>query len=384
MLNPGETTEVKGSAAKPYTVKNVDGIIWSCTCPAWKNSGGSVDKKSCKHIRKVHGDAAEAARIGGVPSSRATVVAAVVAKPNGQAQAHGGQHNGRQITADATYAQSVLDRAAAEGRELRQDEKAKLHGPPVLLAHSFDDQEDLDPTGYWQSEKLDGVRAYWNGVEFISRQGNLFHAPDWFRMGLPTHPLDGELWIARKMFQKTISVVKRLEWGDGANLVKYVVYDMPHLTCGFEERMEALEQVCLSSNSKILKFHPQTLCKGRMQLKQDLDAIEALGAEGLMLRKPGSLYEAQRSNTLLKVKPFKDTEALVIGHKPGKGRHKGTMGALVLRMPSGVEFDLGTGFSDAERRNPPTIGSTVSYRYTELTNDGKPKCTGFLCLRDYE
>lgn len=101
-----------------------------------------------------------------------------------------------------------------------------------------------------------------------------------------------------------------------------------------------------------------------------------------MIRKPGSLYEACRSATLLKVKPFKDTEATVIGHKPGKGRHKGQMGALVLRMPSGVEFDLGTGYTDEERRNPPPIGATVTYRYTELTEDGKPKCTGFIAVRE--
>jgi DNA ligase-1 len=119
-------------------------------------------------------------------------------------------------------------------------------------------------------------------------------------------------------------------------------------------------------------------------LLDELNRVSAVGAEGLMIRKPKSLYESCRSNTLLKVKPFQDAEGLVIGHKPGKKKHKGVLGAVVIRMSSGVEFDLGTGFSDEERRNPPKVGDMVTFRFTELTNDGKPKCTSFISVRDYE
>lgn len=369
MLRPGETTEIQGSGAKPYVIKNVDGVIWSCTCPAWRNSGGKVDQKTCKHVQKVRGTGPQAA----VPRA-APVQPGVVAGPN---------HDGKAITADPAYAQEILDRAASEGRKLRQDEKAKLHGPPVLLAHSFEDS-DVDPTGWWVSEKLDGVRAYWDGRRFLSRQGNVFAAPDWFRAGLPDHPLDGELWIARGHFQATMSVVRRLDWGEGAKNVKYLVWDLPHLKSPFEERQEALEAACFASQSKVLKTVQQDRCKGKAHLKQELDRLVALGAEGLMIRKPGSLYEASRSHTLLKVKPFKDAEAVVIGHEPGKGKHKGRLGGLVVRLPSGKTFNVGTGFTDDDRRSPPAVGKTVTYRYTELTNDGIPKCASYVCTRDYE
>ena len=388
MLNPGESTDVKGSGAKPYVIKNVDGMIWSCTCPAWKNSGGALNKKSCKHIRKVHGEAAELARIGGTASpspspSPSPRVAAAQAAPVA-AQPHGGMHDGRVITADAEYAQSVIDRAAAEGRDLRQDEKAKLFGPPVLLANSFEDFPDMDPVGWLYSEKLDGVRAYWDGRNFISRQGNIYNAPDWFKVGLPTTTLDGELWIGRKMFQKTISVVRSDDWGAGAKLVKYVIYDAPSRNETFELRLKYIEELCDSMNQLRFIAHGHSPVRSRAQLDADLKQVSAAGAEGLMLRKPGSLYEACRSNTLLKVKLFQDTEGLVIGHKPGKKKHTGVMGALVIRMPSGVEFDLGTGFSDADRKNPPKIGESVTFRFTELTDDGKPKCTSFIAVRNYE
>lgn len=388
MLNPGESTDIKGSGVKPYVIKNVDGMIWSCTCPAWKNSGGALNKKSCKHIRKVHGEAAELARIGGTaspsPSPSPRVAAAQAAPVAAQAAPHGGMHGGRVITADAEYAQSVIDRAAAEGRDLRQDEKAKLFGPPVLLAHSFEDFPDMDPVGWLYSEKLDGVRAYWNGQDFVSRQGNIYNAPDWFKVGLPTTTLDGELWIGRKMFQKTISVVRSDDWGVGAKMVKYVIYDAPSRNETFELRLKYIKELCDSMNQLRFIAHGHSPVQSRAQLDADLKQVSAAGAEGLMLRKPGSFYEARRSNTLLKVKLFQDTEGLVIGHKPGKKKHAGVMGALVIRMPSGVEFDLGTGFDDADRRNPPKIGASITYRFTELTDDGKPKCTSFISVRDYE
>ncbi len=403
MLNPGETVEVKGSASKPYVIKNVDGVVWSCTCPAWKNSGGPVERKTCKHLRQVRGDAAEAARIAGVPApvpaalgtaqTPATVcnttkvpLMNVIAEVTDKAAAEGVQTvNGRAVTADASYAQTILDRAAKDGRKLRQDEKTKLHGPPVLLAHSFEDFDDLDPTGWWYSEKLDGVRAWWDGKNFISRQGNVFHAPDWFKSGLPDHLLDGELWIGRGKFQATMAVVRRLDGGDMWKQVKYVVFDAPHLTDKtFEERISTLKGICEKSSNKFIQFHPHHKVQSRDHLMGELKEVESLSGEGLMIRKPGALYVAGRSDTILKVKPFKDAEAVIIGHVPGKGRHKGVLGGLLVRMPNGKEFNVGTGLTDEERRNPPKVGQTITYRYTEHTNDGIPKCASFVCMRDYE
>lgn len=399
-LIEGSPVYVQGSGKKPYELKNVGGV-YSCSCMAWRNQGLAIDKRTCKHLKKHCGDAEEAARIGGQSAQPALGTAptaatvcnttkvplmAVIAEVADKTAAEGVQTvNGRVVTADASYAQTILDRAAKDGRKLRQDEKTKLHGPPVLLAHKFDDFEDLDPTGWWYSEKLDGVRAWWNGENFISRQGNVFHAPAWFKEGLPDHLLDGELWIDRGKFQATMAVVRRLDGGDMWKAVKYVVFDAPHLTDkGFEERLDALEKICLVSTNQFIKFHPHHRVQSRKHILDELKAVESLGGEGLMIRKPGALYEAGRSATILKVKPFKDAEAVVIGYEPGKGRHKGVTGGLLVRMPNGKEFNVGTGLTDAERRSPPKVGATITYRYTEHTNDGIPKCASFVCVRDYE
>jgi DNA ligase-1 len=294
-------------------------------------------------------------------------------------------YEGRRVTADPVYAQSVIDRVVAEGRQLRQDEKAALFGPPVLLAHKFEDHEDLDPTGWWMSEKLDGVRAYWDGQEFVSRQGNIYNAPAWFKAALPKVPLDGELWMGRQMFQDTISVVKRDDWGPRAKDVMFVVFDAPASNLPFEDRVAYLEKLLAADqvHETHVKIHPHTLVASLEHVTAELKRLVALGAEGVMIRKPKSLYEAKRSHTLLKVKPFQDAEAELIGYEPGKKQHNGKVGGFILKMPSGKTFNLNAG-TEERRVRPPKIGSLITYRFTELTKDGIPKCTSFVAVRDYE
>jgi DNA ligase-1 len=332
-LKDGESIEMRGSAAKPYIIKNVGGV-YSCSCPAWRNQSLPIERRTCKHIRKLRGDEAEEARIGG----------ALPARP-----------------------------AKAEGEEEKE-------GPPVLLAETW--QNDVDLTGWWMSEKLDGVRAYWDGKQFISRQGNLYHAPDWFLEGLPDVPLDGELWLDRKKFQRAVSIVRRQDKPDLWKEISYLIYDAPALSEPFETRLEYVAELLLKGTPRFARALEQQRCNSVEHLREELARVEALGGEGLMLRQPGSMYESKRSSTLLKVKTFRDAEARVIGHEPGKGRHKGRLGALFVELPGGIQFKVGTGFSDAERESPPPIGTTITFRYQELTEAGVPRFPAYLGVRD--
>ncbi|MDA1017649.1 MAG: DNA ligase, partial [Planctomycetota bacterium] len=326
-LADGESTEMQGSGAKPYILKNVGGV-YSCTCPAWRNQSAGIEKRTCKHLRKLRGDQAELDRLGGELPVRAKA------------------------------------------------SKVKKDGPPLLLAQTWDSAADL--TDWWMSEKLDGVRAFWDGKRFLSRQGNEYQAPDWFIAGLPDSPLDGELWIDRKKFQKTVSIVRRQDRSNHWRDVRYLVFDAPEATGAFEERLAFVKDCCRSIDNSFVEPHHHALCTGTEHLKQELARIESLGGEGLMLRQPGSNYQAGRSFTLLKVKTFHDAEAEVIGHQPGKGKHKGRLGALLLRLPDGTEFSAGTGFSDKQREDPAPIGSVVTFRYQELSDGGVPRFPSFL------
>jgi DNA ligase-1 len=250
----------------------------------------------------------------------------------------------------------------------------------VLLAETWDNALDL--AGWWMSEKLDGVRAYWDGRQFLSRQGNLFHAPDWFVAGLPAVPLDGELWVARKSFQRTVGIVRRQDKPDSWKEVKYLIFDAPAAGGPFEDRMRFLADGVRGWRAKFAAVHEHVVCKGVDHLREELRRVEQLGGEGLMLRRPGSGYEAGRSSTLLKVKSFLDAEAVVTGHEPGKGKHAGRLGALTVRLGNGKVFSVGTGFTDKERTSPPPVGSIITFRYQELSDAGIPRFPSYAGVRD--
>lgn len=251
----------------------------------------------------------------------------------------------------------------------------------LLLAQSWD--SSMDPKGWLMSEKLDGVRSYWNGKLLISRQGHPYLAPSFFTEGFPTDTsLDGELWVGRKQFQRCVSIVRRCdtdkhdfeEWKQ----VKYLVFDAPSLKKPFEERLTYIQCLAERVASPYLSAHPHRNCEGTEHLNNELKRINDLGGEGLMLRQPGSLYECKRSRTLLKVKSFQDAEAVVIAHEPGHGKNEGLLGALRVRTADGREFKVGTGLSDADRKNPPAVGAHITYKFQELTVAGIPRFPSFL------
>lgn len=398
----GEIRYVQGSGAKPYKLLR-RGEVYSCSCPAWTRQSKPIDLRTCKHIIAQRGQAVEDARTGGKPAAASGGGTDVLAAPAvAEVAARSGEARGNPATgqsgaaardkarrvnkfggfipfSEEEKAAIVAEEEARKGRKLRQDEKTDLFGPPVLLANTVED--DFDPTGWLESEKLDGVRAYWNGEVFISRQGNVYAAPGFFTAGLPQEPLDGELWMGRKMFQKTISVVKSAGSGRAWEQVRFVMFDAPNFPGGFEQR---LTHLCGMSSMKYAYAHSHTECKSRQEAEASLKAAAAAGAEGLMFRKPGSRYEPRRSSTLLKFKPFQDAEAVVIGHEAGKKANKGKTGGLIVRMPNGKTFNVGTGLTAKDRENPPAIGSTITYRFADMTDDGLPKCASYVATRDHE
>ncbi len=327
-LKDGETVEMKGSAAKPYVIKNVGGV-YSCSCPAWRNQSLPIEQRTCKHIRKLRGDEAEKQRVG-------------------------------------------------NALPVRKSKAPKKDGPPLLLAERWDNSTDL--VDWWMSEKLDGVRAYWDGKQLLSRQGNVYHAPDWFVAALPRVPLDGELWLERKSFQRTVSIVRRQDKSDHWKQIRYLIFDAPARGGDFESRMAFLGDCLGGSDASHVELLKQHVCRGLDHVREELARVEALGGEGLMLREPRSEYQVGRSSTLLKVKTFHDAEAAVLGHQPGKGRHKGRLGALLVQLPDGTEFSVGTGFSDIQRQDPPPVGSTITFRFQELSDAGVPRFPSFVRL----
>lgn len=242
-----------------------------------------------------------------------------------------------------------------------------------------------DPAGFLVSEKLDGVRALWDGQQLRFRSGLPIAAPRWFTAALPSTALDGELWLGRGRFDALSGIVRRAEpvdadWRD----VRYMVFDLPGAAEPFGQRVARLKTVVAQVGQPWVQVVAQQSVPDAAALQALLAQTVKDGGEGLVLHRSSALWSPGRSDALLKFKPVADDEARVVAHLPGKGRHAGRLGALLLELPSGQRFALGTGFTDAQRANPPAIGSVVTYRYRDHTPKGLPRFASFLRVRSPE
>lgn len=258
---------------------------------------------------------------------------------------------------------------------------AKQSAPQVLLAQNF--KSGVDVTQYLISEKFDGVRAVWDGSALYTRQGNVINAPVWFTIHFPITPLDGELWLGHHQFGALSGAVRKnmpidAEWHG----ITYNVFELPNASGTFEMRAKRIVDIVKQTNVAHLKGIAQFRVKDEAELNKWLKQVVATGGEGLMLHRADALYVTGRSEALLKLKLVYDAEAKVIAYTAGRGKYKGKLGAIVVETPEGIRFKLGTGFSDAQRENPPKIGSLVTYTYRDKTQTGKPKFASFLRVRD--
>ena len=253
--------------------------------------------------------------------------------------------------------------------------------PPVSLAQTY--REGIDVAAYWVSEKLDGVYAHWDGSTLVSRAGNRFHAPSWFVASFPPQPLAGELWMGRGTFDALSGVVRRKTPDDAAwRQVRFMVFDLPAHPEDFTGRLRRLEEIFATLDPSSIGLVEQRRVASHDALMALLDAVVEQGGEGLMLRRAASPHRAGRSADLLKLKRFDDAEAIVVAHLPGKGKFAGMLGALLLERPDGRRFRVGTGFTNEQRKKPPPLGATVTYKHTGYTSTGLPRFASFLRVRD--
>ena len=257
--------------------------------------------------------------------------------------------------------------------------------PPLMLANVY--RPGVALTDYWVSEKFDGVRGYWDGQTLWTRGGERVAAPGWFTAGWPQTPLDGELWAGRGQFAKAVSTVRQQTPNDSAwRAMRFMVFDLPAQGGPFTERIPALNGLVSQIDQPWVQAVAQFKVANHRALEGLLAKTVKNGGEGLMLHRGASLYKGQRTDDLLKLKTHEDDEARVVAHIPGKGKYAGKLGALLVEMPAAdgqraQRFKLGTGFSDAQRQDPPAIGTRVTYRFRGLNDSGIPRFASFMRVR---
>ena len=263
-------------------------------------------------------------------------------------------------------------------------QRAFADAPALLLAGRY--RPGIDLRDWWVSEKYDGVRAHWDGRQLRTRGGERIAAPAWFTAGWPALPMDGELWAGRGRFEHAQSAAAREQPDDAQwRALRYMVFDLPAHPGSFDERLAALRAAVSALDHTWIQAVPQRKVAGDAELQALLREVVRGGGEGLMQHRGAWLYRAGRGEDLLKLKTHDDAEARVIAHVPGKGKHAGRLGALMVETPEGRRFALGTGFTDAQRADPPPVGSWVTYRFRGLhEGSGLPRFASFLRVRSDE
>jgi DNA ligase-1 len=252
--------------------------------------------------------------------------------------------------------------------------------PALMQAKVYRPGIDLSP--YWLSEKYDGLRGHWDGRRLLTRGGHVVHAPAWFTTGWPDEPMDGELWAGRGGFETALSTVRQQQPDEQAwRNIRFMVFDLPAHPGVFSERIAAYTSRVQALKQPWVQAVLQERVASHTELLKRLDRVVRAGGEGLMLHRGDALYRAERSEALLKVKTHEDAEAHVVAHLPGQGKYAGLLGALLVESADGRLFRIGSGFSDAQRREPPALGSWITYRFRGLHDSGLPRFATFLRVR---
>lgn len=258
---------------------------------------------------------------------------------------------------------------------------SRAERPALMLASVY--RSGIPLADYWVSEKYDGVRGYWDGSRLFTRAGASVAAPAWFTAGWPAIPMDGELWAGHGAFGTALSTVRQQRPVDAAwRSMRFMVFDLPAQGGPFDARLLVLLQLLAQQDPARLVPVAQSRIVSHGALQSRLDQVVSGGGEGLMLHRSAALYKGERNGDLLKFKPYLDADAKVLAQVPGKGKYEGQFGALLVETVQGRRFKLGTGFSDAQRRDAPAPGTWVVYRFRDINTSGIPRFASFLRVRD--
>ena len=256
--------------------------------------------------------------------------------------------------------------------------------------------KDQNVSGWLASEKFDGVRAYWDGENLLSRQGKKLNAPLSFTKNFPKFALDGELYAKELKFEEIqASVMDKLPDEKAWGRLKFHIFDVPEASGGLLARLEVLAKFLKNEPNDNLIIIKQIKMRDNAQFLKFAENIIANGGEGAVVREPNAPYERKRSKNALKFKKFKDAECEVISINKGGGKYANLAGSLTCKALGGKDdkekagepkegtiFKIGSGLSDKNRQDPPKIGSMITYKFQNLTTNGKPRFPIFLRIRE--
>lgn len=251
--------------------------------------------------------------------------------------------------------------------------------PDLFLLKKYDETKNI--IGWVVSEKLDGVRGFWDGKRLLTRSGNELYPPKWFLENYPPFAIDGELWTKRADFENIVSIVRsknsNIRWQD----ITHNIFEVPNQSGGVLQRLDILSKYLQQNPSKFIKIIEQLPIKSKKQIKLLLDKVVSNNGEGLVVRNPNTPYQVGRLSNALKLKKYIDDECMVIEILKGKGKFFNKMGSIKCRLKNNDIVKIGSGFTDLEREYFVKIGTKITFKYYGRTKKGKYKYPVFLRIQ---
>lgn len=259
-----------------------------------------------------------------------------------------------------------------------------LYSREMWLLQQFDPQViQARPQSFVYSEKLDGVRAFWDGKNLYSKGGKLLTPPSFFTQNFPPFAIEGELWSKRGDFENIVSILKSTKKKEKWRELKFYIFEVPNQQGGILKRLEVLEAYLASQPAPFISIIPQLPLNTLQALQDALSAITQVGGEGVVVREKDAPYYTGRNKKAMKLKLYEDRECKITSYVQGKGKFENLVGSIIC-LDGDVEFKIGSGMSEDFRKNPPKVGTIITYKYFGLNKNKLPKFPVFLRIRSDE
>jgi DNA ligase-1 len=243
-----------------------------------------------------------------------------------------------------------------------------------------------NPTGWYMSEKLDGMKGRWLDGKFVTRSGQHIDAPKWFLELLPDFDIEGELYFGRNSFHRTGSL-RSSSNPKSWEKVCFHVFDAVDYRLTWLERQAKLENIRQNERIQVVAW---IKIRSVEHLEQEYKNITEQLGEGVVIADPWGQYENGHVGQILKYKAVQDCEAVIIGYNTDdSGDRLASFSVNPINEHTGkvnkkITFSIGTGLKAPQRYNFKKrypIGTIVSYTYELMGKNGKPRTPIFKGIR---
>lgn len=274
----------------------------------------------------------------------------------------------------------------------------------IQLANAYDSNKKYNVKGWWASKKLDGIRGYYDKGTLLTRSGkqiigfeHICQELEDLKQVYGLSFIDGEMYSNTLSFQKIQGYVissKNFSDEDKKKIFFNIFVVGPDSdTRGINyfkntgEMVELMKQIKWENYKYLVPLQYEYVKNKFDDISNVCERYVNEGYEGAMLRSDDIYYDDKRSDNLLKVKLFKESDFIVTDFIEGTGKHERKLGSFQVKGEldgKQIISNVGSGLSDEDRdtywkNRDYFLGKLVEIKYQNITD--KPNDDGTYSLR---